>query len=179
LCRATETFFNFAKASIGAGSFALPWAILQVCKRVLFCLVLCCSLSYCRALNGTAHILFIPFGCLTPKSGIVAGPIALLIIGGLSLYTMRLMLECKHKVSVPSLLLLFGHAETLHQDVIRSKRHSLLLALCLSASLFSFTVSFTVSSVEAFSSCLSSAGERAEGTVDGSVILRGRWQSKP
>lgn len=56
-----ETFFNFAKASIGAGSFALPWAIMQ--------------------------------------SGLVAGPVALVLIGILSLYTMRLMLECKHKVN--------------------------------------------------------------------------------
>jgi hypothetical protein len=36
---------------------------------------------------------------LTPnQSGLVAGPVALVLIGILSLYTMRLMLECKHKV---------------------------------------------------------------------------------
>lgn len=29
LCSNVATFFNFAKASVGSGSFALPWGILQ------------------------------------------------------------------------------------------------------------------------------------------------------
>lgn len=56
----TETVFNFAKASLGAGSFALPYAI--------------------------------------KCSGILLGPIALVLISVISLYTMNLMLHCKRFV---------------------------------------------------------------------------------
>ncbi|CAI8048051.1 Proton-coupled amino acid transporter 4 [Geodia barretti] len=54
------TFFNFAKASIGSGSFALPWGILQV--------------------------------------GVLVGGLGMILLGLASVYTMQLMLECKHYV---------------------------------------------------------------------------------
>lgn len=53
----TQTLVNFAKTSIGAGSFALPFALHQ--------------------------------------AGLVLGPVALVVISLVSLYTMTLMLECK------------------------------------------------------------------------------------
>jgi amino acid permease len=55
------TFFNFVKASIGSGSFALPWGILQ--------------------------------------AGVLVGGFGMILLGLASVYTMQLMLECKHYVA--------------------------------------------------------------------------------
>ena len=56
--------FNFAKASVGSGSFALPWGIAQ--------------------------------------AGVILGSISMIVIGGLSLYTMLLIVEIKRRCEVVS-----------------------------------------------------------------------------
>ena len=58
------SIFNFAKASVGSGSFTLPWGIAQ--------------------------------------AGVILGSVAMLVIGGLSLYTMLLIVEIKRACQIVS-----------------------------------------------------------------------------